>query len=174
MAFRSSRLAKVVGVVVLMGALASCGAGGASSGKNVGVSSQGQDQVKVDIHAFEVQPNITTVHAGAISFDVTNSDVQKHEMLVVPFPEVSPAQGGVKTVAAVADTADAMFGRMAFDQATLRLNEDQLGSLGETGEVPAQTIGHVTLDLKPGTYLLLCNLPAHFRSGMYAKFTVLP
>nr|WP_281015688.1 sulfocyanin-like copper-binding protein [Mesorhizobium sp. M00.F.Ca.ET.216.01.1.1] len=28
------------------------------------------------------------------------------------------------------------------------------------------------LDLKPGTYLLFCNIPGHFTSGMWTIFTV--
>ncbi len=30
----------------------------------------------------------------------------------------------------------------------------------------------VALSLPPGHYVLLCNLPAHYKSGQYAAFTV--
>ncbi len=32
--------------------------------------------------------------------------------------------------------------------------------------------GWVTLDLKPGRYELVCNLPGHYRAGMYAELDV--
>ena len=30
----------------------------------------------------------------------------------------------------------------------------------------------LTLDLKPGTYLLVCNLPGHYAAGMWTVLTV--
>ncbi|MBI5157306.1 MAG: hypothetical protein HZA58_04750 [Acidimicrobiia bacterium] len=30
----------------------------------------------------------------------------------------------------------------------------------------------LTIDLTPGTYLVICNLPAHFEAGMWAYLTV--
>ena len=30
----------------------------------------------------------------------------------------------------------------------------------------------LTVDLEPGDYALICNLPAHFQMGMYSNFTV--
>lgn len=37
---------------------------------------------------------------------------------------------------------------------------------GGEGILPS-TSGWVTLDLQPGRYELLCNLPGHYRAGMY-------
>jgi len=37
--------------------------------------------------------------------------------------------------------------------------------------VPGGT-SSLTLDLEPGTYLIICNLPDHYRNGMSAYLTV--
>ncbi|NTU80270.1 MAG: hypothetical protein HGA45_12995 [Chloroflexales bacterium] len=172
MGLKTSRSMQVVGFVILMAALAGCGAGGAPTSKQ-GTGPQ-SGVVKVDVHAFEVEPDITTAHAGPVTFHVTNTDVQKHEMLVVPLPDAPADKGNVKAAAhaAPAGPLEEVMSRMVYDPAVLRLNEDHLGSLGEVAEIEGGTSGEVTLDLPAGTYLLLCNLPNHFQSGMWAKFTV--
>lgn len=42
---------------------------------------------------------------------------------------------------------------------------------GGEGILPSGS-GWVTLDLQPGRYELLCNLPGHYRAGMYTELTV--
>jgi uncharacterized cupredoxin-like copper-binding protein len=36
---------------------------------------------------------------------------------------------------------------------------------------PGQT-GHMTVNLKPGRYMLFCNLPGHYAAGQHTMFTV--
>jgi len=59
---------------------------------------------------------------------------------------------------------------------------DETGKVGEVqpvcptdsgvdGTVPGG-ISQVTLTLAPGSYEVVCNLPGHYRSGMYATLTV--
>jgi uncharacterized cupredoxin-like copper-binding protein len=35
-------------------------------------------------------------------------------------------------------------------------------------------IKRLTLDLKPGRYVLICNLATHYQSGMHTELTVTP
>lgn len=183
MARKSSQLALFAGVALLMVALAGCGAAGAPSAgapsagaPSAGASADGSQssRINVEIHAFEVEPDLATVKAGPVTFFVTNTDVQKHEMLVVPFPDAPSSESGVK--AALQPGRDGpleqVMSRMVYDTSVLRLNEDDLGSLGEVADIEGGTSGEVTLDLAPGTYLLLCNLPVHFQAGMWTKLTV--
>ena len=44
--------------------------------------------------------------------------------------------------------------------------------MGEVAETAAGKSGSVTLTLKPGKYVLLCNVPGHFLAGQYTTFTV--
>ncbi|WP_166788289.1 MULTISPECIES: sulfocyanin-like copper-binding protein [Cryobacterium] len=56
-----------------------------------------------------------------------------------------------------------------------------LGSLGEASTTNGQGAGEgitpgaaswVTMDLAPGRYEVLCNLPGHYPAGMYSELTV--
>jgi uncharacterized cupredoxin-like copper-binding protein len=47
-------------------------------------------------------------------------------------------------------------------------------SLGEVEELQSSASGQLTLNLKPGNYLLTCNQPGHLHAGMWSKFTVTP
>jgi uncharacterized cupredoxin-like copper-binding protein len=39
-------------------------------------------------------------------------------------------------------------------------------------EVEAGADGTVTLDLEAGSYAMFCNLPGHYKTGMYGSITV--
>jgi uncharacterized cupredoxin-like copper-binding protein len=172
MAPRLSRLAQVLGLVVLMSALASCAAVGRPTSET-GAPQAGQ--VTVEVRGYEVRPDTHTVPAGSVTFTVVNVDVLTHEMLVVPFRGVKP-ESGAKVVAKAADKllTEQLVASMVFDKTTLRLDEEHLGSLGEVTDLAGGKTNTVALDLKPGSYLLLCNLPAHFQSGMWSILTVTP
>jgi uncharacterized cupredoxin-like copper-binding protein len=53
-----------------------------------------------------------------------------------------------------------------------RVDEDQAGDLGEVSELDPGASGKLTVTLKPGNYLLYCNVPGHYMAGMWTKFTV--
>jgi uncharacterized cupredoxin-like copper-binding protein len=53
-----------------------------------------------------------------------------------------------------------------------RVDEDAAGHLGEVSELDPGASGTLTIDLKPGKYVLFCNLPAHFMNGMWTEITV--
>jgi uncharacterized cupredoxin-like copper-binding protein len=50
--------------------------------------------------------------------------------------------------------------------------EKRIKRLGEIADVPPGKTGKLTLNLKPGTYMLICNQPGHYKDGMRAKVTV--
>lgn len=53
-----------------------------------------------------------------------------------------------------------------------RVDEDRAGDLGEVSELDPGASGKLTVTLKPGKYLLYCNVPAHYMAGMWTTFTV--
>jgi len=63
---------------------------------------------------------------------------------------------------------------LPFDAKQDRVNEARIRSLGEVSELAPGKTGKLTLNLKPGTYLLICNQPGHYKDGMTAKVTVAP
>jgi uncharacterized cupredoxin-like copper-binding protein len=95
----------------------------------------------------------TSVPAGNVSFAVTNvSKDTIHEMLVAPIK-----------------SADATLPFIASEN---RVNEDASGDLGEVSELDPGKKGELTLDLKPGLYVLFCNVPGHFVAGMWTTIKV--
>jgi uncharacterized cupredoxin-like copper-binding protein len=96
-----------------------------------------------------------SVKAGSVTFRVTNeSKALVHEMLVI------------RTNLPV--TA------LPYDPKKDRFIESKMKSLGEVEELQSSVSGQLTLNLKPGNYLLTCNQPGHLHAGMWSKFTVTP
>jgi uncharacterized cupredoxin-like copper-binding protein len=61
-----------------------------------------------------------------------------------------------------------------YDETNGRVKESALGGVTELGDLEPGTSGALTMDLKSGTYMLFCNLPGHFKAGMYHVLTVTP
>jgi uncharacterized cupredoxin-like copper-binding protein len=53
-----------------------------------------------------------------------------------------------------------------------RVDEDKAGDKGEVSELDPGTSGTLTVALKPGKYVLICNVPGHFDSGMWAEVDI--
>lgn len=91
--------------------------------------------------------------AGEITFVATNtSKMLVHEMIVLPMPTNGKP--------------------LPYDADQSLVNEDKAGAIGEVSETDPGKTGSVTLHLKVGKYLLICNQPAHFAAGMWTTFTV--
>jgi uncharacterized cupredoxin-like copper-binding protein len=92
---------------------------------------------------------------GEVTFKVTNNSKDTvHEMIVVP----APAKGKV----------------LPYVDGEKRIDEDAAGHLGEVSELEPGKSGSLTLNLKPGSYLVLCNVPMHYMAGMWQEITVTP
>ena len=91
-----------------------------------------------------------SVAAGPTTFTLTNSGKKKHEMVVLK-------------------TDDAI-DSLKVDTATNKVSEDT--TVGEVGETDIGKTGVVTIDLKPGKYILVCNIEKHYAQGMRVAFTV--
>jgi len=85
---------------------------------------------------------------GKVTFAVANEGNVVHEMVVVPAPN---GAAGLKQPDGTASEA---------------------GSKGEVADLAPGKTARLTISLPAGKYVLLCNLPGHFASGMYADFTV--
>jgi uncharacterized cupredoxin-like copper-binding protein len=105
--------------------------------------------VGVRLKEFSMRPAPKTVAAGKITFVVKNVGKINHEMVIVK-TNVPPGKLPVN--------------------ANHRVSEK--GSVGEVGDVhPGQT-KRATIALKPGRYVLLCNLAGHYKAGQYSGFVV--
>jgi len=95
-----------------------------------------------------------TASAGKITFQVTNdSDGLVHELLV----------SKVKSFM--------NFGYKA-DTAKGRVDEPSMNIVEETHGMEPGTYKSITVTLKPGKYLIVCNKPGHFGAGMFMPFVV--
>jgi uncharacterized cupredoxin-like copper-binding protein len=128
-----------------------------------GCSGSGASEaVNVVLGDFVVEPDADSVGAGEVTFAVDNQGGETHEFVVVEAAsaeELPVDENG------------------AFD-------EEAFGAdnvLGEIEDVESGEQGELTLDLEPGTYVLLCNvteeeeggeLESHFAEGMHATLNV--
>lgn len=110
------------------------------------MASAGMMGVKVD-HA--------SVKAGPVTFEVKNTSKDiVHEMIL------SPVAAGVVELPYLKDEN--------------RVDEEKAEHLGEVSELDPGKSGKLTVDMKPGKYILYCNIPAHFVDGMWTEITVTP
>jgi uncharacterized cupredoxin-like copper-binding protein len=98
---------------------------------------------------MKITGGASTVAAGKVTFAVTNAGTVAHEMVVL------------KTPTAAGKLATSSSGRA-----------DESGNVGETGDMQVGATKTLTLNLKPGHYALICNLPGHYTAGMYTDLTV--
>lgn len=95
------------------------------------------------------------VKAGEVTFNVTNDSKDTvHEMIVMYL--ANPGKP------------------LPYLEAENRVDEDKAGDKGEVSELDPGKSGTLTVELKAGKYLLICNVPGHYGAGMWAEFTVDP
>ena len=94
-----------------------------------------------------------SVPAGKVTFEVKNDSKEViHEMLVAPVANQDVV--------------------LPFNANENRVDEEAAKDLGEVSELDPGQSGALTLDLKPGTYVLYCNIPGHFMAGMWTTISV--
>lgn len=110
-----------------------------------------RSDIAVTLKDFGVTAAPASVPAGKVTFAVQNTGVSPHEFVVVKSdlaPESLP-QVNQKQV-----------------------DEKQVQVAGKTEPFDGGSKRELTLDLPPGRYVLLCNVPSHYISGMYTAFAV--
>ncbi len=94
-----------------------------------------------------------SVNAGKVTFEANNDSKDVvHEMVVAPL--ASP---------------DAI---LPFNEGEGKVDEDAAGHIGEVAELEPGQSGALTVNLKPGTYILYCNIPGHYMAGMWTTIEV--
>lgn len=62
--------------------------------------------------------------------------------------------------------------KLPYDDKTGQVIEKRISHLGEVSDLSPGKSGSLTLTLKPGDYLLICNQPNHYKAGMWTRLTV--
>ena len=99
---------------------------------------------------WAVTADPTTVPAGEVTFEVSNTGAIPHELAIVHTDlaaDALPVADGV-------------------------VNEAELDVVGRVEEFAGGAESSGTFELEAGSYVLICNIPAHYSQGMHAAFTV--
>jgi len=100
--------------------------------------------VHVKLGEMWVRPQYTSVEAGKVTFAARNVGRVEHELMVERAPIKMDGPG--------------------------KPNEEATQGMIEDMEPGAS--GKMTLTLKPGKYVLFCNVPGHYAAGQHIRFTV--
>ncbi|OWY00007.1 hypothetical protein B6V75_17745 [Thioclava sp. F1Mire-8] len=93
------------------------------------------------------------VPAGKVTFEVKNdSKGTVHEMIVAPVKSATE--------------------ELPYNKDEMRVDEEKAGHLGEVSELDPGQSGSLTVTLKPGEYILYCNIPGHYVMGMWTLVRV--
>jgi uncharacterized cupredoxin-like copper-binding protein len=150
-------VAASVSALALVGA---CASGGATASPSAaGVAST----VAVTLQEFAVIPDVASVPAGMVTFDIENTGPDDvHEFVVL---QTDLAADALPVDADGAVTEDG----------------DGITVIGEAEEIAVGGTAQLDVDLAPGKYVLICNilqtepdgsLEAHYKVGMRTPFEV--
>lgn len=99
--------------------------------------------VRVELGEMYVKPSVRTITAGRVTFAVRNVGEIEHELIVGKVPLKMEAPG-----------------------------MPAHGGVGMTEHMDAGAREKLSVDLKPGTYVLFCNVPGHYAAGQRTRFKV--
>ena len=143
-------------VLIAIGGLVGACSGSATSGGTT---------VTATLKEWEIKLSSTDLKAGDITINLTNNGDKEHEFLV---RKTDLKADALPLVASGAD-------KDRVDEESSQLTE--VGNPSEVAVVPPGTTGlSLRLTLKPGHYVVFCNLHVedllHYQKGMHTDFTV--
>jgi uncharacterized cupredoxin-like copper-binding protein len=137
-------------LLLLLPALAAAGCGSSTDKKTTSSTAAGaaaNGPLEVKLSEWRVAPSGATVAAGKVKIAAANGGKVTHEMIVLRTDKTAASLGSGKRVS-------------------------EAGSVGEIADLKAGASAAKTFDLKPGHYVVICNLPGHYTAGMHTDLTV--
>ncbi len=105
------------------------------------------------IHGMHMTATPSSVHPGKITLDATNESKELvHEVVVVKV-------GNFRQ-------------KLPYNAKRQEVAESRVDRLGEIDNLKPGRSGTLTLQLRPGNYVLLCNQPGHYKQGMWTTLKV--
>ncbi len=144
---RKIQIAVVAMAIVSIG-LAGCG----DSDDDGAAGGNAADTVDVTLSDFNVELSAASAPAGEVTFAVDNQGPSTHEFVVFKTdlaPDALPTDD-------LGDVAES----------------DEFAPVDEIEDIEKSATPTLTVDLTAGSYVLICNITAHYRQGMTAAFTV--
>lgn len=111
--------------------------------------------MKADMSMAKMGININpkTAQNGYVRFDVTNlASNLVHEVLLARITDENQI--------------------LPYDQGRNKVDMEGLQTIGSVSEIDPSKTASMTLDLKPGKYLLYCNYAGHYMAGMWTVIEV--
>jgi uncharacterized cupredoxin-like copper-binding protein len=142
---RFVRAPMLLAVLVLV--VAGCSSGSGKPSGSVTVAPVVERDFKITASQYQL-------HAGEVDLSVKNDGPDAHELIVVRETDSGlPLRKDGLTV----------------DEDTIEKQKLEVGALepGQPGGVR-----HMSVNLRPGRYLLLCNMAGHYLGGMHAELVV--
>jgi uncharacterized cupredoxin-like copper-binding protein len=111
--------------------------------------------VSAELGEFYIEVDKVEVDAGTVRFVARNVGQMEHELIVL--------------------RTDLPADQLPYDETEETAKEEEAGEvLGEIEpeDLPPGKTAEMTVEMTPGTYVLLCNIPTHYKLGMYRAFRV--
>lgn len=138
--------------LVAVGVLALAGCSKSTSSSSSNTPAAGSTTVNATLKEWTLSLDKSSAPSGNVTFSATNSGTVDHELLVFKTdlaPDALPLAGS-------------------------SVDEEAYGvtKKDEIAEFSPGTTKTLTLNLDPGKYVLICNVPGHYQQGLHAAFTV--
>jgi uncharacterized cupredoxin-like copper-binding protein len=135
-------------------------AGNANGASSTPVLSQGGGNdanataVNVTEKDYAIAPSTKTASSGEVTFEINNQGPSTHEFVIL------------KT--------DLPADQLPLNDSGTEVDEDakSLDAVDEVEDIAPGDSKKLTVDLKPGHYVFICNVTAHYGLGMHVDFTV--
>jgi uncharacterized cupredoxin-like copper-binding protein len=149
-----------LGVAAVSLALAGCGGGGdnESSTTHAQATAQpsGAGSLTINMSDYAFSPKDATTNAGTVKISAPNQGQLPHELVLF---KTNRSPGSLPTLS-----------NGEVDEEGLEAKGVE--SPGEIEDVGPGETKSASLKLTPGTYVMICNLPGHYKQGMYGTVTV--
>jgi uncharacterized cupredoxin-like copper-binding protein len=124
-----------------------------SSAPSAAASAGGGGPVTAALSEFKIELGATSAPAGPVTFTVTNKGTTVHEFVIF------------KT--------DLAIDRLPLSSDGTEVEEDGEGltAIDEVEDVAVGADASLPVTLAAGRYVMICNIPAHYTSGMRTEFT---
>jgi len=134
--------------------------GGSMMGGNNGMMGGNTGNGMMPRGAMNLSLDRSSVSSGAVSFLATNDGSISHELVVLPLVDSQVAGGR------------SISGGNKIDETASLGEASATCNAGEGTGIAPGSASWVTLDLVPGRYEVVCNLPGHYAAGMYRELIV--
>ena len=148
------------GTAVVSLALVSCGGGGDNESSTTQAQAPAQPSgggsLTINMSDYAFSPNDASANAGTVRISTPNQGQLPHELVLF---KTQKSPGSLPTLS-----------NGEVDEEGLEAGG--VDSPGEIEDVSPGKTKSATLKLTPGRYVMICNLPGHYKQGMYGTLTV--